>query len=166
MEQLCIFETSKNKKASSWKLFIDGASRNNPGPSGAGVVIKKDGELVQEEGFFLGHRTNNQAEYLSLLLGIFLVKELMHDDDQLTIISDSELMVRQLKGHYKVKDPMLQKLFSVAKELLTGISCQVQHVLRDYNKEADKMANKGIEAKHAVPKLFVQMLAQHQIEWH
>ncbi len=166
MEQLCIFQPSTKKDALQWKLYIDGASRNNPGPAGAGVVILKDGSMVHDEGFYLGKKTNNQAEYLALLLGIFVVKQLMHTDDQLMIISDSELMVRQLQGAYKVKNAELKKLFSVAKELLNGVSCQVQHVLREENKEADKMANKGIEKKHAVPEAFVQLLAQHQIEWH
>ncbi len=166
MEQLCIFEPSKKERASQWKLYIDGASRNNPGPAGAGIVIIKDGSIIQQEGFYLGKKTNNQAEYLALLLGIFLTKQFMHNEEQLMIVSDSELLVRQLKGAYKVKNPELKRLFTIAKELLTGVSCQVQHVLREKNKEADKMANKGIETKHAVPEAFIQLLKQHQIEWH
>ena len=166
MEQLCIFESPKIAHVETWKLYIDGASRNNPGPAGAGIVIIKDGSIVQQEGFYLGQKTNNQAEYLALLLGIFLAKQLMHNEEQLIIISDSELLVRQLKGAYKVKNAELKKLFALAKQLLTGVSCQVKHVLREHNTEADKMANKGIETKHAVPEAFIQLLKQHQIEWH
>ena len=166
MDQLCIFEQPIKEGVSSWKLYIDGASRNNPGPAGAGVVIIKDGSMVQQEGFYLGRKTNNQAEYLALLLGIFLVPQLMRSDEQLVIISDSELLVRQLRGAYKVKNVELKKLFSIAKELLKGVSCQVQHVLREKNKDADKMANKGIEAKDAVPEAFKQLLKTYQVEWH
>lgn len=163
MEQLCIFEPSKSVNAAVWRLFIDGASRGNPGPAGAGIVIKKENTVVQEEGYHLGVKTNNQAEYYALLLGIWLVKKLMHADDQLIITSDSQLLVRQLQGLYKVKDAELHKLFTVAKQLLTGVSCQVRHVLREQNKEADAMANKGIETKHAVPAEVIELLAQHHI---
>lgn len=165
MEQLCIFGTPKVSKVNRWKLFIDGAARNNPGPAGAGVVIKKDDTIMQEAGFYLGKKTNNQAEYLALLLGIFLIKKLMESEDQLLIISDSQLLVRQLKGVYKVKDAQLKKLFDMAKRLLAGISCQVHHVMREENTEADAMANKGIDTKHAVPEAFVQLLHTYQIEW-
>src|SRR5579872_1960103 len=95
---------------SVWTLFVDGASRNNPGPSGAGMYIEKDGVLVIKDGYFLGIKTNNQAEYLALLLGLFMVAEHMHGKDQLRIISDSQLLVRQLMGVYKVRQPHLQRL--------------------------------------------------------
>ncbi len=157
--QLCIFQ-SDNKTAPVWKLYIDGASRNNPGPSGAGVVIMKNDQLIFQQGYFLGEKTNNQAEYLALLLGIWNARKYMSSQDHLFIISDSQLMVMQLNGVYRVKDEHLQKLFAVAKSLLVGVSCKVQHVLRDQNKSADAMANKGIDEKNPVPQEFQQLLAQ------
>lgn len=156
--QLCIFQ-SGNKTACVWKLYIDGASRNNPGPAGAGVVIIKNDQLVFQEGYALGSKTNNQAEYLALLLGIWNVRKYMASNDHLIIISDSQLMVMQLNGVYRVKDEHLKKLFAVAKNLLVGISCKVQHVLRDQNKLADAMANKGIDENIPVPEEFQQMMS-------
>lgn len=168
MKQLSIFsmpDQNQSHTSHAWTIYIDGASRNNPGHAGAGIVIMKDNVIIQEEGYYLGKRTNNQAEYLAFLLGIFLVKQLMHKMDTLHIISDSELLVRQLTGHYKVKDPELKKLFGMVQAELAGVSFRIQHVLREHNKLADKMANKGLETRHAVPDTFVQMLAQHTIAW-
>lgn len=164
MEQLCIFESDK-QNVSHWKLYIDGASRNNPGPAGAGIVIYNEKELVREGGYYLGSKTNNQAEYMALLIGVFVVKQLMKPEDQLIIISDSELMVRQLRGIYKVKNPELKKCFALAKSLLSGISCQIKHVLREENKQADAMANRGVDSKHAVPEAFITLLKDNDITW-
>ncbi len=166
MEQLCIFDTKKSIVGTIWHLYIDGAARNNPGPAGAGVVISKDEQIIKQDGFFLGSKTNNQAEYLALLLGIFLVKPYMKVHEQLIIISDSQLLVQQLNGVYRVKDTHLRQLFTIAQQLLIGVSCQVKHVLREHNKEADAMANKGIDTKHAVPEAFLQLLSDHQFNMH
>lgn len=165
MSQLCIFDTPEKAQAKHWQLNIDGASRNNPGPSGAGVVISKEGQVVLRQGYYLGIKTNNQAEYLSLLLGIFLAKQLMSAGDQLTIISDSELMVKQLNGIYRVKNEELKRLFAVAKSLLDGVTCRVKHVLRTENKHADEMANVGVDKKHPVPEDFIALLARHHLAW-
>lgn len=158
--QLCIFQ-SDNKTAPVWKLYIDGAARNNPGPAGAGVVIIKDDQVIFQEGYSLGSKTNNQAEYLALLLGIWNARKYMGAQDHLIIISDSQLMVMQLNGVYRVKDEHLKKLFAVAQKLLVGVSCKVQHVLREQNKSADTMANKGIDENIPVPEEFKKMFEQH-----
>ncbi len=163
MEQLCIFDEQAPKV--TWKVYIDGASRNNPGPAGAGVVIFKDDTLIQEYGYYLGIKTNNQAEYLALLLGIYHSKQLMHPHDIVYIVSDSELLVRQLQGRYAVKHHELKKLFGLAKQLLEGVSCKVQHVLRTENTEADRMANQGVDSKRAVPDEFITLLVAHEIAW-
>ncbi len=164
MEQLCIFGSEKTM-SSHWKLFIDGASRNNPGPAGAGIVIYNEKELIREGGYYLGLKTNNQAEYMALLIGVFLIKEIMKQDDQLTIVSDSQLLVRQLQGKYKVKNAELKKCFALAKLLLSNVSCQIEHVLREKNKEADAMANRGVDSKYAVPEAFVKLLKENDIAW-
>jgi ribonuclease HI len=164
MEQLCIFNPP-GESAVTWKLYIDGASRANPGHAGAGIVIFKESTIIQRAGYYLGIKTNNQAEYMGLLIGVWLIKKIMSPKDHLVIFSDSELMVRQLRGIYKVKHPELQKCFSFAKQLLDGMSCRVQHVLRAQNAHADEMANKGVDTRHAVPEEFVILLKSHHISW-
>src|SRR5437868_5008693 len=109
MKQLDVFESNPSTK-NVWTLFVDGASRNNPGPSGAGIYIVKNNILVIKRGYYLGIKTNNQAEYLALLLGLFILMEHREAEDQVRIISDSQLLVRQLVGMYKVRHPHLQPL--------------------------------------------------------
>lgn len=164
MEQLCIF-TPPKASAVTWKLYIDGASRANPGHAGAGIVIFNEAKVVHQAGYYLGIKTNNQAEYLGLLIGVWSAKKIMSPKDTLSIFSDSELMVRQLRGIYRVKHPELQRCFSLAKHLLEGVSCHVQHVLRAQNTYADEMANKGVDARNALPEAFVQLLKDHHISW-
>jgi ribonuclease HI len=165
MKQLCLFDDATQQHTVTWQLFIDGASRNNPGPSGAGIVIYKNDEPFAQEGFFLGIRTNNQAEYLALLIGIYKVRMHMHANDGLTIVSDSELLVRQLNGRYKITNPELKKLFHLAQHLLTGLTCSIKHVLRAANKQADLMANAGVDSRHPVPPEFKILLEEHGIKW-
>lgn len=147
----------------SWKLFIDGASRNNPGPAGAGVYLLCDDEVVFQEGFFLGSRTNNQAEYVALLLGIFFVRVYGQPDESVCIVSDSQLLVRQMIGQYRVRNIELQKLQNVAFALLKGYEYRFCHVMREQNKQADKLANKGIDKKVPLPGDFVKLLHAHEI---
>ncbi|MGE0206970.1 MAG: ribonuclease HI family protein [Candidatus Babeliales bacterium] len=167
MKQLTFFNDCTDpikpleKDSQSWKLFIDGASRNNPGRSGAGVYLLKNEEPVYKEGFYLGIKTNNQAEYLALLLGIFSVKNLLNPEDILYVVSDSELLVRQIKGEYKVKKPELKLLYTCVFSMLKDINYSFCHVLRHLNKEADALANKGIDDGTPVPQDFSLLLANH-----
>jgi ribonuclease HI len=154
MEQLSIFGTSPKKRC-QWELFIDGAARNNPGPAGAGIYLLKENIPVLQKGFYLGEKTNNQAEYLALLLGLFLAKNHLQDNDVLLIKSDSQLLVRQLTGQYKIKDLTLCNLFTCAKQLLVGLSYEICHILRDQNRVADNLANHGIDKKIKVPREFM-----------
>lgn len=147
----------------SWKLYVDGAARNNPGPAGAGVYLVKNDELFLKKGFFLGSKTNNQAEYLALLLGIYLLKPHVHSHDTLLIISDSLLLVRQIKGEYKIKNTELRLLHAIALHMLHQMRYECCHVLREDNKEADKMANFGIDKKNPVPDSFITLLRQHEV---
>jgi len=146
-----------------WKLFVDGASRNNPGKSGAGVYILKNDRVAEKKGVFLGVKTNNQAEYLALLLGIFLVKRQMLKNDVLLIVSDSQLLVRQLEGVYRVKHPMLKPLHELAKKMLVGMNYDVGHVMREDNTHADALANAGIDKKNSIPQEFIELLQRHEI---
>lgn len=148
---------------SLWKLFIDGASRNNPGQAGAGVCLFKDNVLVLQEGFYLGIKTNNEAEYLALLLGLFLAKKIVLADDLLYIVSDSELLTKQLRGEYAVKRETLKPLHACARDMLTGLHYAICHVKRELNKRADKLANQGIDNGTPLPQEFVLLLREREI---
>ncbi len=150
------------KTTQEWSIFVDGAARGNPGPAGAGVYILNS-ELKIQEAFFLGERTNNQAEYLALVLALFILKQKVDDLDLknifLTIYSDSELLIRQLCGFYKIKNPILIKLNGFVKQALNGINHKFTHVIREKNKIADKLANEGIDKKKKIPTKFFNFLA-------
>lgn len=161
MKQLHIFETPEKKKKIIWKLYIDGASRNNPGKSGAGVVILCDAVPVFEQGFFLGQKTNNQAEYLALLLGVFFAQSYMKEGEHLHVISDSQLLIKQMQGVYKVKDVTLFKIKTAVGNLIQKYHVTFEHVLRAHNVKADELANYGIDKKIAPPKQFVDFMSEH-----
>jgi ribonuclease HI len=153
MKQMSLFDTNEKTliAKAEWHLFVDGAARNNPGPAGAGIYVIKNGEPVLKQGFFLGDKTNNQAEYLALILGICQVKSLMQPDDMLRIFSDSELLIRQMKGLYAVKNKELRILHDRAKKMLVSVHYSVQHVARALNAIADSLANDGIDKKIKIP---------------
>lgn len=147
----------------TWKVFVDGASRNNPGPSGAGACLMKNNMLVMQEGIYLGIKTNNQAEYLAFLFGLFLVEQHMTPHDQVQVIVDSQLLARQITGEYRVKNELLKRLHAVAHIHIARMNVHVSHVLRGENIHADEMANYGIDRKVAPPKLFIDLLNNHGI---
>ncbi|MFO0837045.1 MAG: reverse transcriptase-like protein [Phycisphaerae bacterium] len=126
-------------------LHVDGGSRGNPGPAGAGVVIRDDqAGLVHEAGYFLGTQTNNAAEYHALIRGLQRVARCQ--PTPLTVISDSELLVRQITGAYQVKNARLATLFQEAQRLLLKIKCwSMQHVRRENNRRADELANLAMD---------------------
>ncbi len=126
--------------------FTDGASRGNPGDAGIGVVIKTDeGTVIVQERKYLGKATNNVAEYTALIVCLEKIQSLQCS--QLIIHSDSELMVKQMNGEYKVKDVNLKLYFMKAKDMLrsASYSCIIRHIPRSLNKEADILANEGID---------------------
>jgi len=130
---------------SSWALYVDGASRGNPGPAGAGAVLfGPDGAKRAEESRYLGEATNNVAEYQALLLGLDLARE--QGAKHLDIFSDSQLLVRQLKGLYQVRKAHLYPLWRQALEKLKQFeSYDISHVDRSMNLEADHLARKAID---------------------
>lgn len=157
-------ERSEKKIQSHWVVFIDGASRNNPGPAGAGIYIIKDGEAALERGYYLGKKTNNQAEYLAAVCGLYHIKEAMQSGETVRLVSDSELVVKQLRGIYKIRHPELKPLHALACEMVKQCNAHVEHVLRADNVEADRMANQGINNKTAVPESIVAFLQNHGIK--
>jgi ribonuclease HI len=169
MKQLSLFDQSfehhnecaESSAGAHWKIFVDGAARNNPGPAGAGIYIVKEQVPMVKAGFYLGSKTNNQAEYYALLLGLYLVQPLLCPQDTLLIVSDSQLLIRQLQGVYKVKHPDLQSLHQIAKKAMQPLHVDVMHVLREDNKIADKLANQGIDQKKEVPQEFFSWLHKY-----
>lgn len=127
-------------------LWTDGAARGNPGPAGCGAVLKRpDGELLASESRYLGTTTNNVAEYKGLLLGLELALD--RGVESIEVRADSELLIRQLNGEYRVKSPGLKPLYEEAKRLLARFrAVRLTHVRRELNIEADKLANRGIDA--------------------
>ena len=128
-------------------VYSDGASRGNPGPAGAGAVLTRhDGTIVSQVGKFLGTTTNNVAEYSALLLGLETALRL--GAKKVEVVADSELLVQQLNGRYKVKNAGLKPLFEKAKALLSRFeSWSARHVRRELNTLADEMSNRAIDER-------------------
>ncbi len=128
----------------SYQIYSDGACRGNPGPSGIGAVVLKDGKTIHEISKFIGTTTNNVAEYEALLEALdYCVKKKC---SPLEILADSQLMIRQLSGQYKVKHPNMIPLHQKAKEYMAHLKVTgFTHVLREFNKRADELANQGID---------------------
>ncbi len=127
------------------RIYIDGASRGNPGPSGIGVVMEsEDGGLIREDYLYIGKATNNVAEYRALLFALEKARELGYNRVQ--IYTDSELLVKQLNGQYRVKSPRIRTLFKRVLELGQTINgLWIQHMERERNKRADFLANRAID---------------------
>jgi ribonuclease HI len=128
-------------------LWSDGAARGNPGPAGAGAILKtRTGQVLAEVSGFLGHTTNNVAEYRALLLG--LEQALALGVRRLEVRADSELLIRQLRGEYRVRDEKLKPLYEEAKSLLARFqAARLMHVPREQNSDADRLANAGIDSR-------------------
>ncbi|MFA5229985.1 MAG: ribonuclease HI family protein [Candidatus Paceibacterota bacterium] len=134
------------------KIFTDGGSRNNPGQSAVGVVINE--HKFKET---IGIRTNNEAEYEAVILALEKIKELFSQDEidksEINFYLDSELVCKQIKREYKVKDEKLSKLFLKAYNLMIDIpNIKFHHILRDKNKEADRLVNEALDELEKRPK--------------
>jgi len=149
-------------QAVTWHLFIDGAARRNPGPAGAGIYILKDGMPFFQDGYYLGELTNNQAEYMSLLVGLYYVEQWKQPEDELSIFSDSQLLVRQIHGIYRVRNEGLLQKHKVALQWVKALHGSIHHIPREENSHADSMANKGIDLKKAVPAQFTTRLRAYE----
>jgi len=128
-----------------WLLMIDGAARGNPGDAGCGAAIcDESGAVVKELSRYLGRTTNNVAEYEGLLMGLDAILQLGRK--KIRVQSDSQLLVRQLNGEYRVKDEKLKLLYQRALALLRQFDTyRILHVYREMNKIADRLANRGID---------------------
>jgi ribonuclease HI len=124
---------------------VDGGARGNPGPAAVGVVVRDPGgEIVEERGERIGRATNNVAEYRALLLGI--ERAAAHGASELELVGDSELIVRQVEGRYKVKDATMKELHGKVKRALEPFeSWSIRHVRRGDNAEADRLVNQALD---------------------
>lgn len=140
-----LFESRDNPPANYLVAHSDGGARGNPGPAGYGVVIKDEsGRKIAALSEYLGHQTNNFAEYQGLIAALEYAIE--HGPKALKLISDSELLVRQIKGIYKVKNPTLKDLHGRAQELIAHLEWfSIGHALREHNQEADRLANEAMD---------------------
>jgi len=122
------------------ELYIDGASKGNPGPSSVGVVICKDKETIKNVSTYIGEATNNVAEYTALIYA--LQEALLLKAEAIKINTDSQLLYRQLTGSYKVKNSNISNLFNQAALLISGFKqVSIKNIPREQNRGADKLAN-------------------------
>jgi ribonuclease HI len=145
-------EPEAKQRAAAFQANIDGGSRGNPGPASYGVVIRNErGEIVAKLKKYIGRMTNNVAEYYGLIAALDYAQS--HGVRALRVESDSELLVRQMRGHYKVKSPDLRPLFERAKKMSqTFESFRIDHVYREQNAEADALANEALDDTSGKPK--------------
>jgi len=136
-----------HRPARELRVFSDGASRGNPGPAGAGAVLSlPSGEVVERLGLFLGTQTNNHAEYMGAILGLRRARAL--GAEEVELVADSQLLVRQLAGRYQVRSPSLRPLFTEARGLLASFRrYSLTHLPREENTEADAMSNRAIDER-------------------
>ena len=141
-----LFAPTPADRAADWIVaHCDGGSRGNPGPSGYGAVVEDaQGRVLAELSEFLGIQTNNYAEYSGLLAVLRWAIE--HKATHLRVISDSELMVKQMQGKYKVASPVLKPLYDEAKKMARRFeNLEMRHTLRGGNKVADRLANEAMD---------------------
>jgi ribonuclease HI len=133
--------------------FIDGGARGNPGPAAIGVIVRDvDGQVLLEEGKTIGHATNNEAEYRAL---IHLLESCAHDPvlkksgaQTLRVNSDSLLLVKQITGEWKIKEPRLRELYDQVQRVKTKVPfmLRIRHIPREQNKDADKLVNQALDS--------------------
>jgi ribonuclease HI len=140
-----LFSGPDSEKSGWITAFCDGGSRGNPGPAGYGVYIQdENGAKIAELSEFLGKKTNNFAEYAGLLAALDYA--LTNGHTQLKAVADSELMVKQIKGQYRVNSPELRPLYEEARRRIARLEgFQIQHVLREKNRRADQLANEAMD---------------------
>jgi len=125
-------------------IFTDGAARGNPGPAGIGIHIKQENKVIAEIADYIGETTNNIAEYSAFIRGLEEAVKLKAKE--IAVFCDSELLVKQIKGEYRVKNQGLIPLFIRARALLDNFKkIDLKHIPREQNKEADRLANLGID---------------------
>ena len=131
-------------------VYTDGGSRGNPGPAAAGFILADpNGNQIQSKALFLGQTTNNVAEYTAVIKALEVARQI--GAKRLTVFSDSELLVKQINGQYKVKSEQIRPLFRQAVDLINEFEdCKVKHVTRDKNKQADELVNQALNLEQDI----------------
>lgn len=140
-------------------IYIDGGSRGNPGPAAFAVVFTKEGRVFKKYSQYLGEATNNQAEYQGLIFALKKAKSLLGKERikkiPVEIKSDSELLIKQMRGEYKIKEPKIQNLFLKAWNLKIDFkNLKFSLIARVQNKMADQLVNEALDAESKIKKLF------------
>jgi len=128
-------------------INTDGGSRGNPGPGAIGFVVCKDDQEIHRAGKCIGKTTNNQAEYLAVLEALLYLEKKEIGQGEVVFKIDSELVVKQLNGEYKVKDEKLKPLFLKIREKIIGLGVKISfvHIRREQNKIADSLVNQALD---------------------
>lgn len=147
-----LIEFDERLKIERYNIYIDGATKGNPGPSAVGIIVKDvDGEVVERMSEYIGDGTNNRAEYIACVKALKLAKDI--GLYSLVIYSDSELVVKQLNGEYRVKDKNLYEYYKEIRKLEKDFdSVEYKHIPRENNKEADGLANTVLKDKNTKKK--------------
>ena len=148
MKQQDLFDKAKPARGTfAITANIDGGARGNPGPAAYGVVVRNNkGQVLAELREYLGNKTNNVAEYSGLLAALDWAVREKHL--ALKVLSDSELLVRQMRGQYKVKNPDLKLLYDRAQVLVRKLQqFAIEHVRRESNREADRLVNEVLDSR-------------------
>jgi len=136
-------------KTNQLEIYIDGASKGNPGPAGIGVVILRGSEVIKNISSYIGEQTNNVAEYTALLYA--LQEAMILKADSLTIHTDSELLFRQIKRLYKVRHPNILGLYNQALHLMSAFKeVSLHHIPREQNRGADTLANLAVKKQKKI----------------
>ncbi len=145
MSQESLFPEPTPPPALGITAHIDGGARGNPGPAAYGVVVRTaDGKVLVKLSRYLGIQTNNYAEYSGLLAALEYAQQ--NNFKKLKVVSDSELLVKQMKGQYQVRHPALKTLFSQASDMARRLEhFSIQHVLRSSNRDADRLVNEALD---------------------
>jgi len=125
-------------------IYTDGACFGNPGPMGIGVVVYRGRSSLMEVSEYAGEGTNNKAEYLAFIRALEIAKKL--EEKEVHIRTDSQLIEKQIKGHYKVKNAGLKPLKEKADKLMKEMKVKVEHVSREQNQRADELAKRAVSA--------------------
>jgi ribonuclease HI len=142
-----VADAYRRRESGYWRLYCDGASRGNPGPAGAGALLYDPGGTLKAHlSRYLGETTNNVAEYQALILGLQMARE--QGATRIQVLADSQLVVEQLNGSYRVKSPHLQPLWQQAKKELQNFEAYaISHLDRAGNQEADRLAREAADRR-------------------
>ena len=165
-KQLSFFKTKPKNKINICEIYTDGASRGNPGQGGAGIYILYNKNIILRKSFYLGKVTNNQAEYLAFAIAVYFLTQKIKLISNINVIfyADSELLIKQMKKIYRIKNIELKKIKTFIDAYLPKRNIKFKHVVRENNTIADKLANVGIDKKVFIPEEIKKSFLKYNIK--